>query len=330
MKKGNHQHSRRSWIRYRRPLAQPLRNARHTWTHREGYLLREISPKGEASYAEACPLPFFGLEEPPLEPFLEDWKRERSVDGPPSLRFALACLQGLVSQGSGPVASSALLPAGEAALEELPGLLAKGFRTFKWKVGVLSAPQEQELLQRLMEMGSGDAVFRLDANGHWGLSGLKAWEGFLGRHPVEYVEEPGGIDTPDAKGGVAVDYPVPLALDESLLGEKWKQWWNARWNGFWVIKPSLWGDPAEWWSTLGGEGVREKVIFSSALETVIGWGHIVTLAARLNNGRAHGLGIGSFFSEQEPGAWSDKPEYHWNREWINPAREIWEYYERCG
>ena len=69
--------------------------------------------------------------------------------------------------------------------------------------------------------------------------------------------------------GLAADYPTPLGLDESLVGEgDVERWLGAGWRGIFVIKPSLLGDVAGALARLAK--ARAEVVFSSALETAVG------------------------------------------------------------
>jgi o-succinylbenzoate synthase len=60
---------------------------------------------------------------------------------------------------------SALLPAGEAALESWQKLWKEGYRTFKWKIGVYPIAQELEIFELLSQILPASAKLRLDANG---------------------------------------------------------------------------------------------------------------------------------------------------------------------
>jgi O-succinylbenzoate synthase len=69
--------------------------------------------------------------------------------------------------------------------------------------------------------------------------------------------------------GLSADYPVPIALDESIGGDLDVEGWiDAGWPGFYVIKPALLGDAPGVLARL--EASKARVVFSSSLETAIG------------------------------------------------------------
>jgi O-succinylbenzoate synthase len=89
---------------------------------------------------------------------------------------------------------------------------------------------------------------------------------------VEFVEQPIAADARGAMDlllGLAGDYPTPLALDESLVGDgDVERWIGAGWPGVFVVKPSLLGNVTGSLARL--EKAKAAVVFSSALETAIG------------------------------------------------------------
>ncbi|MDR0352091.1 MAG: hypothetical protein LBI02_01610, partial [Opitutaceae bacterium] len=190
---------------------------------------------------------------------------------------------------------AALLPAGRAA----PGVAARrageGFRSFKWKVGVADVRDEWALLDDLLAVLPAGARLRLDANGAWGRRTAERWLGRCADLPwVEFVEQPVAAAPPgretdagarskamDLLLGLAGDFPVPLALDESVASSRDVECWlDAGWPGLFVLKPALLGDVAGTLGRLraaeggggGGGGAQRggRVVFSSALETVVG------------------------------------------------------------
>jgi O-succinylbenzoate synthase len=167
---------------------------------------------------------------------------------------------------------AALLPAGRAALTVAAGRVELGFRTFKWKVGVGDVADELGLLDDLCALLPETARLRLDANGSWEPRQGERWLARCAERPIEFVEQPMARDARGAQDrllGLAQDYPVPIALDESIasLGDI-EAWLGAGWPGVWVIKPSLLADPAAALTRLAA--ARADVVFSSALETGVG------------------------------------------------------------
>jgi o-succinylbenzoate synthase len=256
--------------RYRLPFRHPVRTAHGNWDFREGLYIRLERPDGTVGFGEACPVPHFGSETVEADEALVRSLGSRiggdALAGVPgelcALRNALARAMG----GTAPaplqrsLAVAALLPAGRAALLAAPPLADAGFRVFKWKVAVGAADDERAILDDLAGILPPGSRVRLDANGGWDRRTAQQWMDHAVGRPVEFVEQPVARDSrgcEDSLMGLAADYPVPVALDEDL-----------GWQGIFVIKPSLLGDPRAVLARL--LAAEAKVVFSSALETGIG------------------------------------------------------------
>jgi len=261
---------------------RPVRTSAGTWTEREGVFVRTERPDGTVGYGEAAPVPSFGRESVgEVEAAcrsLGDRIGGDAIAGLPeslcTLRNALACAVGgdpwVARQSSLGVA--ALLPAGSAALDDAPPKADAGFRVFKWKVGVGAADDEMAILDDLFGALPGGSSIRLDANGAWDRRTAGRWLAYSSDRPVEFVEQPLAPDSrgiEDSLSGLASDYPVAIALDESVANEvDVGRWLERGWPGYFVIKPSLMGDVQGALSRLAAADA--KVVFSSALETGIG------------------------------------------------------------
>lgn len=218
------------------------------------------------------------------------------------LGFALGSLRWDVQEAlaGGPeyLPVAALLSAGRAALEQIESRLELGFRTFKWKVGVADARDEQVILDDLLaELPSGTRL-RLDANGAWDRRTAERWLDVAAeRETIDYVEQPVPVQAEDLILGLAGDYPVTLALDEAVAGRSdFSRWLDMGWTGVYVLKPALWGAPRDLLEAVQGSGA--DVVISSALETVVGARVALSLAFALNESqRALGVGVWPLFDE---------------------------------
>jgi O-succinylbenzoate synthase len=268
--------------RYSLAFKHPVRTSRGSWATREGIYVRVERPDGLVGFGEAAPVPFFGSDSAAASEVacisLGSKVGEDILSRVPSklgaLRNAIATAIG--GFGDEPVHASlgvaALLPAGRAAFEDAPVKADAGFRVFKWKVGVGTADDEQAMLDDLIGALPGGSKIRLDANGAWDRRTAAQWLAYAADRPVEFVEQPVSADSRGAVDtllGLAGDFPVPIALDESIAGEgDITQWLDAGWPGYFIIKPSLLGDVR---TTLGKLAVAgAKVVFSSSLETGMG------------------------------------------------------------
>lgn len=321
---------------YRRELAAPLRTARGAWAVREGLLVRLEGEDGRAGHGEIAPVPGFGTETIEEATVLcRAWGGrvdDAALDALPErfgcVRFALAVARadqgapGTMRPTRLPVA--ALLPAGRAALEQLPGRLEQGFLCLKWKVGVGSAADEMGILDDLLGALPAYVKLRLDANGAWDRRTAEKWLARCAERPVEFVEQPVAPEARDVLRGLAADYPVKLALDEAVVRLDAARRWQAEgWNGIFVLKPALCGPPDEIAAWV--RATKADIVLSSAIETAVGKAAILhwALKAELTT-RALGFGTGEMFGRRAwdgpalgpllDGAWCEaaKSEELWN------------------
>ncbi|MBI2511128.1 MAG: o-succinylbenzoate synthase [Opitutae bacterium] len=325
--------SRFSYRPYRRVFRTPLRTAHGLWTEREGLLLRTEAEDGIVRFGEVAPIPSFGTET--LAEAREvcakfgDTLGAGTVSAVPDrmgcVRFALAAV---LDNATPPKAAAArlpvaaLLPAGRAALAALDARLEAGFLAFKWKVGVDRPEEEMPLLDDLLARLPGYAKLRLDANGAWSNRDATRWLEFCAERPLEFIEQP--LMNEDALLGLAEDYPVTLALDESVSTLAAAREWQARgWRGVFVIKPALAGplDELVAWA----HETKPDLVLSSAIETALARAQIlrVVFAEKLTE-RALGFGIGEVFGDRRwdgpivgpllDASWCDQvnPEALWN------------------
>jgi O-succinylbenzoate synthase len=327
--------------RYRLPLRTPVRTAHERWTEREGLLVRLEEETGRAAFGEVAPIPAFGTESvEAAESALQTLGSEPgdvALDSVPAqlgcLRQALAtarfrlrepALRTSVGTASPATATAstpapattetapgyravaALLPAGRAVLEAIPGKLEMGFRIFKWKVGVGDAADELALLDDLCATLPKGGRLRLDANGAWDRRTAERWLERCAERPVEFVEQPcfapasdrtSARRAEDTMRGLAADFPTPLALDESLVNEgDVERWLATGWPGWFVVKPSLLGDIDAALQKLAV--AKATVVFSSALETAVGAQAALRVAfAWSGEPKALGFGVWPLFED---------------------------------
>ncbi|MBI2517858.1 MAG: o-succinylbenzoate synthase [Opitutae bacterium] len=301
--------------RYRLPLRAPLRTAHGLWREREGLLVRLTDETGRVGLGEIAPLEWFGTERlAEAETLCRGWGdrlTEAQMAAIPArfgcLRFALAAAKP-AAEAKAPADQrlpvAALLPAGRAALEALPARLEAGFLAFKWKVGVGRVEDELAILDDLLGALPAYTRLRLDANGAWERRAAERWLAYCAERPLEFIEQPVAPAEVDLLLGLAEDYPVKLALDESVTGLAAAREWQARgWRGVFVIKPALAGPLAELEAWIRES--KADVVFSSAIETALGRAAILRwiLSARLTQ-RALGFGIGEIFGSR---VWDGPP-----------------------
>lgn len=275
---------------YRRPLARTVRTAHGVWRAREGLVVRLEGPEGRAGFGEVAPLEGFHTETAAgATAFLE--RLGERVEGPVWKRVpeALPCCQMALwaaeqmAAGEGPLERefevAGLLPAGEAALEEMERLLGEGYHTFKWKIGVGRVEEEIGLFNKLVEELPPHGRLRLDANGGLTRKALEQWLPRLAEaRSFGFLEQPMGPGHQGMMAELGKQFGVVLALDESvsqlnsLLGAL-----ISGWNGLLVVKPSIVGSPLQY---LQWQMAWERpLLFSSAFETGIGMEAALQIAA---------------------------------------------------
>lgn len=307
--------------RYRLPLKRPLRTAHGPWAEREGLLVRLEDKNGRAGYGEIAPIPWFGTETlaaaEEICRKLGDKVSAGTLDSVPEqfgcVRFALSCAlsevgrvvpnppsseSALGAARSTRLPVTALLPAGRDALAALPAKLETGYLSFKWKVGVGAVDDELGIFDDLLAAVPAYVKLRLDSNGAWDRKTAAKWLARCAERPVEFVEQPVKPEDESTLQGLAADYPVTLALDESVTGLAAAQRWQATgWRGVFVIKPALAGPLPELVAWVAK--TKADVVLSSAIETSVGRAAILRAALEQPlTKRALGFGTGEVFGDR--------------------------------
>jgi O-succinylbenzoate synthase len=293
---------------YRRTLRTPLRTAHGLWADREGIIVRLEDEAGAVGYGEVAPLPWFGTET--LAEAAEVCGKfgatveDEVLDAVPArfgcVRFALAQARTHSVKVAGPsrLPVTGLLPAGRAALAALPAKLEAGYLSFKWKVAVGAVDDELGIFDDLLAALPAYAKLRLDANGGWDRRQAAKWLERCAERPVEFVEQPVKPGDEAALLGLAADYPVTLALDESVSDlSAARQWQGKGWGGVFVIKPALTGPLGE--LVAWAAATKADVVLSSAIETALGRAAILRAAlTQPLTKRALGFGVGEIFGDR--------------------------------
>lgn len=205
---------------------------------------------------------------------------------------------------------SGLLPAGETALPALQMLWQQGYRTFKWKIGVVAIDEELKIFDRLITamhklVDRTQVLLRLDANG--GLSYLQAQTWLQACDNInkirnfcvniEFLEQPLPVSKFEEMRELNSIYATPIALDESAANlDRMQECHSQGWRGIFVIKPAIAGSPSQLQKFCQTHNI--DAVFSSVFETKIGRQAALNLADRISpNSRALGFGIDCWFDE---------------------------------
>ena len=190
----------------------------------------------------------------------------------------------------------------EEMLAQVKARLQEGFRCIKIKIGAIDFESELDVLRYIRrQFGRQEVEIRVDANGAFSpeeaMEKLKRLSDF-GLHSIE---QPIRAKQWDHMASLAADSPVPVALDEELIGiyspEKKRQLLEWIRPPFIILKPALAGGFAgcdEWIDRLTRQGGQWWV--TSALESNLGLNAIAQYAATKHNKLPQGLGTGSLYT----------------------------------
>lgn len=180
--------------------------------------------------------------------------------------------------------------------------LQQGFDCIKMKIGAIDWDEELSLLKYIREKFSSDRLaLRVDANGAFTVSEAPKMLEELALLDIHSIEQPIKAGQWEAMAHLCRQSPVPIALDEELIGivgcEKKNELMEIIRPQYIILKPSLlggfkaseeWIDIAEkfdigWWVT-------------SALESNIGLNAIAQWTFTLGNSMPQGLGTGQLYT----------------------------------
>ena len=286
---------------YQRKFRRSLTTSHGSWNVRQGIIIRLTDATGKVRWGEIAPLPWFGSEtcEQSLS-FCENLPSEITSDIIKAIPDDLpACQFGFETPtltggatGTKPAQAglqedsltySCLLPAGPESLQSWPGFWHQGYRTFKWKIGVIPIAEELKifgLLRKELPLGT---KLRLDANG--GLTWEEAcqWLDACEGKAVEFMEQPLGVEKFEEMQELSEQYATPIALDESVATlDRLETCYHRGWRSIFVIKAAIAGSPSRLRQFCRSHPL--DIVFSSVMETAIGRNAALKLAAELQTG----------------------------------------------
>jgi o-succinylbenzoate synthase len=294
---------------YQRPFRQPLKTSHGVWKIREGIIIQLTDSFGRSHQGEIAPIPWFGSESidraisfcEQLGDRITTDQIDRVPDDLPACQFgfgsALTAFTVIPVQMASQLNTSALLPAGDAAIAKLQALSAQGYSTFKWKIGVLQIDREMIIWSQLITALPNNAKLRLDANGGLTEIAAESWLELCNQESrIEFIEQPLGLEEIDKTIALAAKYRTPIALDESVATfDRLQSVYDRGWRGIYVVKPGIAGFPwrlAEFINTH-----QLDVVFSSVMETAVGTLAAYQLASELKIERSLGFGVDDWFDD---------------------------------
>ncbi|TPG66574.1 o-succinylbenzoate synthase [Hymenobacter nivis] len=193
---------------------------------------------------------------------------------------------------------------GDAAFmrRQIEEKLAAGYRCLKLKIGGLDFATELEILAEIRAVaGPAQLVLRVDANGAFAPAEALGKLAQLARFELHSIEQPVAAGQWRALAEVCRHSPVPVALDEELIGLETPAQQAALLAAvrpaYLVLKPTLLGGHAatrRWVAQAEAHGLGWWM--TSALESNIGLNAVAQLTGEFAVGNfAQGLGTGQLY-----------------------------------
>ena len=210
----------------------------------------------------------------------------------------------------------------ENMMQQVDEKIAAGFRCIKLKIGAIDFEKELHILKSIREKSS-KIELRVDANGAFApaeaLEKLKQ----LAEYNLHSIEQPIKQGLPATMNQLCRESPLPIALDEELIGKFTKQSKAETLDNinppYIILKPSLIGGikGSKEWIELAEERQINWWI-TSALESNIGLNAISQFVATTGNTMFQGLGTGKLYTnniESPLEVIGDEIKYHQQLKW---------------
>lgn len=199
-----------------------------------------------------------------------------------------------------------------------------GFRCVKLKIGGIDFADELALLRYIRsEFGPGDIELRLDANGAFTPENAYDRLGYLSELAIHSIEQPIRAGQPDAMAEVCAKSPIPVALDEELIGTRPDDGKRALLDRikppYIILKPALCGGlrEADRWIDIASEaGIGWWA--TSALESDLGLNAIAQWVSQREPEMPQGLGTGRLYTNNFP----SPLELRGEELWFNPEKRF--------
>jgi len=227
--------------------------------------------------------------------------------------------------GKEAIAINGLIWMGDEAYmkEQIDEKLTQGFDCVKLKIGAIDFEAEIKLLQYIRQHYTADQIeLRVDANGGFAVADAAAKLDRLAQLNLHSIEQPIKQQQELAMAKLCQTTPLPIALDEELIGITTYQEKAALLEvirpQYIILKPSLIGGikgSLEWIEV--AEKLQINWWITSALESNIGLNAIAQWTFTLQNPMPQGLGTGALYTNN-----FDSPlEVKQGKLWYNSALE---------
>ena len=191
--------------------------------------------------------------------------------------------------------------------QQIEEKLEQGFDCVKMKIGAIDFETEITLLESIRKRFSKETIeLRVDANGAFQIGeDVLSKLNTLSKLDIHSIEQPIQQGQIEAMRDLCKITPVPIALDEELIGifekEKKQELISLIQPQYIILKPSLVGGfrgSQEWIDAAADYNIPWWI--TSALESNIGLSAIGQLTYTLQNSMPQGLGTGSLYTNNFP------------------------------
>ena len=317
-----------TWEKHDLVFKRPAKTSRETFKTKDTYLLK-VGFKDEAIKGVGECSPLWSLSIDPQENYSEkltwvcdhinNWQSfiySSDLADYPSIQFGLEMALLDLQNGGEQVIYPSDFTLGKTNIEingliwmgdyeymtqQIEAKIAAGFKCVKLKIGAINWEKEKALLQSIRNRFSADQIeLRVDANGAFDSATAMEKLQVLADLQIHSIEQPILAKKWDKMKALCAKTPVPIALDEELIGVKQyaekEDLLKTIKPQYIILKPSLiggikscneWIKIAEennigWWAT-------------SALEGNVGLSAIAQFAYQTGNQMPQGLGTGQLF-----------------------------------
>ncbi|MCH2386862.1 MAG: o-succinylbenzoate synthase [Opitutales bacterium] len=290
---------------YKRKFADEYQTASHKLSQRPGILLRLRDGDGKVGFGEIAPIESFGTESflaalSVCSELQENFEYEKAICRMnlfPCVRFALDSAHETLLRENEPGLLKKPWPVcglitalGDRNRIEM--LLGQGYQSLKIKIGKSDFAEECRMVNAIVDMSEGKIPIRMDANGVLDRVRTTQWMEFASECPVEFIEQPMAKGMEREMRVIARDFPVKLALDESIcFVDDLKRWSDSHWEGVYVVKPSIAGSRHALLNELE-KLPEDSVVFSSSLESMVGASAALRVAIESDK-QVRALGFGA-------------------------------------
>lgn len=190
--------------------------------------------------------------------------------------------------------------------ERIAEKIDAGFRCVKLKIGGIDFDSELKLIEGIRKrFDSSRLELRLDANGAFSPQDALTKLRQLSMFDIHSIEQPVKAGQWFALASLCAQSPVPVALDEELIGvsdaKRRRAMLSTIRPAYIILKPSLCGGlraTLDWIAEARQQGIGWWL--TSALESNVGLNAIAQLASTLHLRMPQGLGTGQIYTDNIP------------------------------